>query len=609
MHLKKSFALIFFPWILSAQEVELPMVTTTIRRSSSAGEIFLDENRIKDFSSVQEILESAGFSFKGTNDELTFHGLWNSSIKVYVNNVPMNDPNTGKFDFSTVDAKTIKSIKIDPSSANGAVSVYITTFSADYSQKKIRASISSQNYPSSVFDSTSAEAGFSVPLIFDSGASLCIQDDFSAETKKNQFGYRSLLATHQPVFDESYSPYKKKYSGYGKNIFSNSFLADYCFADFEGASVGVATYAGYDDSGCGSSGENQKRFSFTSSVPVSLPFENLKLKFLPSYKFSALNYTEKNLSNKYDVSDFSLQFDSLYKKKFGVYAMSEFIFADEKNSAGQTENSFHRIFTSFVSPFVKFSAGNFDFDFSFPLNYFSPSEEFAFLYDLKISARMNQFDFFARATRSVTVPTFQQLYYDGAGGKGNENLLCEKAFSFYTGASFSGKFLAEVKPFLIFYRDKISWRSDKSGIWQSENFGSSVNYGADFSFSTKEIFEKIVWEFSYTFCRAILTTDGSTKGNQIMYTPVHVFSSSAKIQLPRNFLWKVKFSYASKKFTDNSNLFFVPDFYNLDTGVSWKKNCMEISAEWKNVFDFQYTFADGYPSPGTSFVFALKFSL
>ena len=96
-----------------AQELELPGITTTIHREKNPELIVLDEDDLSSFSSAEQALESAGFAFKKGNNELTFHGYWNSSIKVYINNVLVNDSNTGKFDFSTLDFATVKSIQVN----------------------------------------------------------------------------------------------------------------------------------------------------------------------------------------------------------------------------------------------------------------------------------------------------------------------------------------------------------------------------------------------------------------------------------------------------------------------------------------------------------------
>ncbi|MEE0353464.1 MAG: TonB-dependent receptor, partial [Treponema sp.] len=197
----------------------------------------------------------------------------------------------------------------------------------------------------------------------------------------------------------------------------------------------------------------------------------------------------------------------------------------------------------------------------------------------------------------------------GDGGTGNPDLKSESAYSFYTGLLYSQKFEVSVKPFLIFYKDKIGWVSDTSGSWSPDNWGSSVNWGADFYFSTKELFGNLEFSASYTFCKAVLTSGGSTDGNQIMYTPVHTFSLTEKYSFFNDFIWTTVFSYNSKKYTSNSNILYVPDYFNLDTSLSWTGKKFYAQFLWQNVFDFQYVHVDGYPAPGTSFTLSAGIKL
>ena len=141
-----------------SQELELPGITTTIHRAKNPELIVLDEDALSSFCCAEQALESAGFAFKKGNNELTFHGYWNSSIKVYINNVLVNDPNTGKFDFSTLDFATVKSIKVNPATVNGSVAIYITTVSCDFRKIHAGAELKSKSYLSSVNDSPAARA-------------------------------------------------------------------------------------------------------------------------------------------------------------------------------------------------------------------------------------------------------------------------------------------------------------------------------------------------------------------------------------------------------------------------------------------------------------------
>lgn len=602
-----------------SQELELPGITTTIHRAKNPELIVLDEDALSYFSCAEQALESAGFAFKKGNNELTFHGYWNSSIKVYINNVLVNDPNTGKFDFSTLDFATVKSIKVNPATVNGSVAIYITTVSCDFRKIHAGAELKTKSYLTSVNDSPAARAEFSVPLIFENGSSLFVHESFNVSHKKNHFGYRSLDATYKPDFSDSYSDYKKKYSGYERTLFNNSLFAEFATQKFPGASFGFSSYASCSDANCGKTGgayfteENQKDLWLVFALPVFLPFEKWNLKVLPSYKYSDLDYTKharfSDLGNEYKVSNFSFQAESSVLDFLEFYALCSYDFSDEISSGKENVAYSHSLFSAFFSPSVKFEYFGWNFLLSLPLDYFEPSNTLSLLYSFCAERNLENFVFFFKASKNITNPVFQQLYYSGDGGIGNPDLKSESAYSFYTGLSYSQKFGFSLKPFLIFYKDKIGWVGDSSGSWSPDNWGSSVNWGADFYFSTKKLLGNLEFSASYTFCKAILTSGGSTDGNQIMYTPIHTFSLTEKYSFFDSFTWTNVFSYNSRKYTSNSNTIYVPDYFNLDTRLSWTGKKLYAQLLWQNVFDFQYVHVDGYPAPGASFTLSAGIKL
>lgn len=627
-------AFVLFTAAAVCQETNLPHITTTVIRSLPADAVVIDGEKLKNFSSAEQALESAGFSFKKTNDELTFHGYWNSSIKVYTNGILMNDPNTGKFDFSTLDFDSVKSIKIDTSAADGAVSVYIGTFSSDYNSAHGEFSAFSKSYLNSINDTSGAKTSFSVPLVFESGSALYLQENLSVSQEKNHYGYRQTDFSKAPSFLQSYSGYKKEYAGHENILANNSLCISYSDARLPGATAALSSYISFADENCGVTGgtyytrENQKKFSFATSLPVFIPHEKWNIKILPSYKFSDLDYTNDArklfLRNRYSVNNCTFFSEATVLDFLKFTANISYDFSDENHSTvKKTEDSSqtnaateqkisHTLFTSSFSAAAAFDFYGWNITLALPVNYFDPSKTWTFLYNACIQKkiilpRSDSIDFFIRASRNSTSPVFQQLYYSGSGGKGNESLVPETAFSFTAGSEYKGKINAFVKPFLVFYKDKIGWNYNGTE-WLCENFGSSVNYGSDFFVSSAKLFDPFFIDASYTFCRARLTSDSSVRGNQIMYTPVHSLSLSCGISFLKNFKWSAQFTYFSKKFTDNSNKSFIPDYYNLDTKLEWKSSGLSLSLLWKNVFDFQYAAADSTPYPGTSLTLSVSLS-
>lgn len=610
---------------LSASDISLPHLITYVDSSSDSVEITLSEEELKIFSSTEEALESTGLSFKDSNQELTFHGFWNSSIKVYVNGILMNDPNTGKFDFSALDINSVRSIKVDPVSVDGAVSVYIETVYADYTKTTFSLGGYSQSYFSfhnvSPNDTWRLFGSVNLPVIFNDDSSLIIQDNFSAGYDANHFGFVSKDSSYEPSFSDSYKAWKWRYGGWERKLVNNSFSAVYSYSGLPGSTFGFTNFISWNDQNCGRkdgkyySYEKQKDLYSTFAFPVFIPKKDFHLKLTPAYKISNLDYSKKaafsNVHDQYFIQSMSLSEES---------TIIDFLNIDSKiNYDFCKGNSLSDVF---LNPGASFNLAGFDFSLFLPVNLFatkndntsSVKSQFDFLYSSEIrktlkSEEKGSLSLFLNASRNITNPVFQQLYYDGGGGAGNPDLKSESSFSFYAGSSYKGLIEASVKPFLIFYKDKIAWVPGKGNDWRPENSGSSINYGFDFSFDSAEFSSVLKLKSNYTLCHAVLTTNESVYGKQIMYTPVHTLNSVLEFN-PLELL-KVSFIYnfTSKKYTSNDNTGFVPSQHYLDAKVDLKFKGTELYLLWKNIFDFKYTEVSNYPGPGASITIGGKYSL
>lgn len=633
---------LFFP--LLAAEINLPHVITYISSSSESVEINLSEEELKFFSSTEEALESIGLSFKDSNNELTFHGFWNSSIKVYINGVLMNDPNTGRFDFSALDISSVRSIKINPVSTDGAVSVYIETLSLDYTGLRYSFGGYSKSYFSgknfSPNDTWRLHGTVNIPFVFKDGSSFILQENLTGGYDANHFGFISTDASYKPGFSDSYKEWPFVYNGWERMLINNSFSAVFSSSKMPGATFGFSNYLTWNNQNCGRidgfyySYQNQNDINTVFAFPVSIPGKNFRIKVIPSYKLSNLEYKKdaafSNVHDIYQVHSFSIQEESTFCKYINLNSKLNFDFSKNNNLAD-----------IFLSPGISMNLAGFDISISAPVNFFftksdvynSSSNRFDFMYsfdlrkNFRIGDSLNTSDEenskkisdlltgnlqgFFNASRNITTPVFQQLYYDGGGGSGNPYLKTESAFSFYTGIDWSGVWKTSFKPFLIFYNEKIGWISDALNNWSTQNTGSSINYGFDFSLDTASLFSFVSFRLAYTFCRASLTTNQQTYGKQIMYTPEHSLNASVKIFFMNNFSWTTSYQYISKKYITNENTSYVPEQHYLDsrldleTGIG--KNTLTIYLLWKNIFDFKYTEVSAYPGPGTSLTLGFSF--
>ncbi len=102
---------------------------------------------------------------------------------------------------------------------------------------------------------------------------------------------------------------------------------------------------------------------------------------------------------------------------------------------------------------------------------------------LDISYQVNdRFSFFATANRSMRLPTFTDLYYEGPQNKGNPDLRPEKAVSLESGARLSGKnYSADAAVYFRKGNETIDWIWTDS-IWQTRNLTKLNAYGGEVNF-------------------------------------------------------------------------------------------------------------------------------
>ena len=75
--------------------------------------------------------------------------------------------------------------------------------------------------------------------------------------------------------------------------------------------------------------------------------------------------------------------------------------------------------------------------------------------------------------------------------------------------------------------------------------------------------------------------------------------------------WKVYSEYIIEKglYYDTANLLEAQDKKEMNAGISWLIRSCLLTFEAKNIGDDQYEDFNGYPLPGRSFYFTLKYSL
>jgi iron complex outermembrane receptor protein len=208
-------------------------------------------------------------------------------------------------------------------------------------------------------------------------------------------------------------------------------------------------------------------------------------------------------------------------------------------------------------------------------------------------------------SRNYRIPTFNDLYWEGAGARGNTDLQPETSWQADIGHLIHFKnWQWNFNTFYIRTSDFIKWQPDTSGIWTPVNVAEVANYGAEFSMRFAQVYDEHRLQFrtSYGFTKAV---DLTTK-NQLIYVPEH------KMTAGLSHLWRwvdmrYQMIYNHDVFTatDESRSLDGYMIANLSVNMSVLKTTkqqMILSLQAKNLFNKNYQTIAFRPNPGRNFL-------
>jgi iron complex outermembrane receptor protein len=231
---------------------------------------------------------------------------------------------------------------------------------------------------------------------------------------------------------------------------------------------------------------------------------------------------------------------------------------------------------------------------------------------------------FGNVSRSYRIPTFNDLYWNGAGAKGNPDLQPETSWSKEAGVKIDAERYArtrsQTKPHLkiqaaIFSNqvdDWILW-APSTLVWSAENIKKVWSRGVESNsqLTTKlgEVTTDITVRYSYTRSTSEAVYDPSREneiGKQLFFTPKHESGVTARAGWRS---WNLAFTnnYTGKQYTDDTNSeFYAMKGYNvtnvwLSKDLKFKKLTILFMTELNNIFNNEINSRPGYPLPGRNF--------
>jgi vitamin B12 transporter len=243
---------------------------------------------------------------------------------------------------------------------------------------------------------------------------------------------------------------------------------------------------------------------------------------------------------------------------------------------------------------------------------------------------------YASASRNYRIPTFNDLYWRGAGAIGNPFLKPETSLSQEAGIQYASPATDQTKAFTfkaaVFsnnVKDWILWNPLPPGskspwggtvpnnTWSPQNVKKVWSRGVEAQASGKTTVAHTILEaqLQYTFTRStnedIYASQTSNELNkQLTFTPQHEGSATARVYW-RKYTVTALASYTGKQYADgdNNNTNAVKPYTVLSAWASrhlnWRHLDASLIGEINNLLDTAYQSRPGYPLPGRNYKLTL----
>ena len=227
--------------------------------------------------------------------------------------------------------------------------------------------------------------------------------------------------------------------------------------------------------------------------------------------------------------------------------------------------------------------------------------------------------FYGSVSRNYRIPTFNDLYWKGAGGLGNPDLKPEISISSELGFNYTTP-VNDSKSALAFktaifnnnVNDWILW-SPMAGVWSPQNVKKVWSRGIETQATARTVINRVAVELSmlYTFTRSTNqeiydNRNPNELNKQLMFTPMHEGSATGRV-LWNGYKLNIVSSYTGKQFTDgDNNKYYAMKAYAItnlwiNKSISLKNTRATLICEINNILNADYQSRPGYPMPGRNY--------
>lgn len=581
----------------------------------------------------------------GSAANISIGGYAGACIKVYVDGVLSNDPNTGEFDWNAVPLEAIASITIQDTPLLGQeefAGTIISISTKSFSDRKISFSVQSLSYESNPVDTTFL--GFQLQDVI---AGTAVKVSLGGVTAANRY----RLQKEQIQQDNGYQAANGM-------VGWNRFVGNHTIGGSHLASYNrLQVPAGLSPAGV------QTSLATTHTVFTELTLPAGATRIQLTYDLDSLGYREESNSGTATATTdnqfhhLSLQASHLtWPLELGGGSLEpEFSLkggAILSRFSGGTESSQNpRRFSLYPSVSVQWKLGPARLQpmagYLLAWDTKSRSEgshQLVLHHNMNASLAVSLWEVLSlSATTQNALPTFNQLYWNLAGlelaqketgsgsGKitehGNPRLKAESGYSlrlrfannFQNEAGQPAAF-SQILPFSLsagfsYYQNKIRW---VSGQYESLNYSTlhTENAGAAYYFeaglaSANRFSLGGDWSLGYTVQLALTRSfllDEAYYGNQIMWVPL-LLANSAVTAGYKNWQLEVGYDFTSKRYTSNYNTTYYAPIHLLSCRLAWQySQNLAFIMEGNNLLDQHYLYHDGYWAPSRSYSLKIKAS-
>ena len=643
-----------------AQTIDLGSVTTIINGANIERHFDQDDIAASNATSLADflgqnnclVLASGG---TGSQTNISIGGYAGACIKVYVDGVLANNPNTGEFDWNSLALDSISSITIHDTPTLGQEEFAGTTISIStksFSARKFSTSFSSTSYETNAFDTN--QYGFQ------------LQDVVAGTAVKLALGGTSAANRYRLINGQTQEG--NGYQAASGMVGWNRFLGSHTIGGSHNLSYNrLQIPASLSPAGL------QTNLSTAHRIFTEIQDNLGRTKVQLNYQLDALAYSQdkensQDTDNKFH--NLALQLDYFISRRDwaqekstlqNILATSQMEFSLK---SGAILSEFSAKDVGIVSPSRYSLYPSFSLVFgSQKTVQIQPMAGYLLTWDRL--ERTNQQDtvfhhtFNGAITATAgywslifstqnTLPTFNQLYWNyaglmtalenvgtgsaGAGASdgqlvehGNPQLKPESGYSLRLKfASALNQDAEQQSPFFklvpitaslgfSYYQNKIRW---VSGSYQNldystlhtENAGDTYYFNATLS-SQNRYKVGSHWQLGYKLNLAVTRTFLLNKeyyGKQIMWVPLILANLGLEAGY-KNITLQLGYDFTSKRYTSNYNTTYYSPIHLFSCGVTWQysKNLL-FAVEGSNLLDQKYLYHDNYSGPSRSYSVKLK---